>query len=105
MDRTFRTSEVLRLTGIPVHKLYYLERKGYVSPHRIPNGDLEMREYTPDEVRKVQTIWKYLSQGFKHRVAYSKALEELGLDQTEASESDSWPGDPAPALSARRHGE
>jgi DNA-binding transcriptional MerR regulator len=72
-----KTSEVLRLIDIPRHKLYYLEQKGYVSPSRIPMGDLEAREYTPEDVQKVKLIWKYLKQGFKHRIAYQKALEEI----------------------------
>ncbi len=72
-----RTSEVLKRLNIPRHKLYYLEQKGYIRPKRTPMGDLETREYTEEEFRKLELIWKYLQSGFKHKVAYQKALEEL----------------------------
>ena len=73
-----KTAEILKEINIPRHKLYYLEQKGYVAPERIPMGDLEAREYTLEDVQKVKLIWKYLKQGFKHRTAYQKALEEIG---------------------------
>ena len=75
------TSEVLKRTGIPRHKLYYLEQKGYISPERIPMGDLEAREYSPEDVRKVELIWKYLQKGFKHKVAWEKVLIEINDPQ------------------------
>jgi DNA-binding transcriptional MerR regulator len=71
------TSEVLRRIDIPRHKLYYLEQKGYVIPKRVPMGDLEAREYSPQDVQKIRLIWKYLKKGLKHKTAYLKALEEL----------------------------
>jgi len=72
-----KTSEILREIGIPRHKLYYLEQKGYVAPNRIPMGDLEAREYSQEDVTKIKLIWKYLLTGFKHKVAYQKAMEEF----------------------------
>ncbi len=71
------TAEVLKKTGIPRHKLYYLEQKGFVKPKRIPMGDLEAREYTQNDVRKIELIWKYLQMGFKHKIAWEKALGEM----------------------------
>jgi len=71
------TSEVLRKIDIPRHKLYYLEQKCYAVPKRIPMGDLEAREYSPQDVAKVRLIWKYLKKGLKHKTAYRKALAEL----------------------------
>ncbi len=72
-----KTSQVLETTGIPRHKLYYLEQKGYINPKRIPMGDLEAREYSKADVRKIKLIWKFLKKGFKHKIAYEKALEEI----------------------------
>jgi DNA-binding transcriptional MerR regulator len=72
-----RTSEVLKRLNIPRHKLYYLEQKGYVKPTRIPMGDLETREFTEEEFKKLELIWKYLQSGFKYKIAYQKAIEEL----------------------------
>lgn len=72
-----KTSQILEQIGIPRHKLYYLEQKGYITPKRIPMGDLEAREYDKADVEKVRLIWKYLKKGFKHKATYQKALEEL----------------------------
>jgi DNA-binding transcriptional MerR regulator len=74
-----KTYEVLQMVDIPRHKLYYLEQKGYVSPQRIPMGDLEAREYSKEDVIKIKVIWKFLKQGFKHRAAFQKAMEEIGI--------------------------
>ena len=71
-----KTKDLLQHIDIPRHKLYYLEQKGYVIPQRIPMGDLEAREFSEADVRLVQAIWKYLKQGFKHKVAYQKALDK-----------------------------
>jgi len=72
-----KTTEVLGHINIPRHKLYYLEQKGYIHPKRIPMGDLEAREYTDEDVAKIRLIWKYLKKGFKHKIAYRKAIEEF----------------------------
>ncbi len=44
-------------------------------------GDLEAREYGERDIRKVEAIWKYLQQGFKHKVAYERAMEEINNTQ------------------------
>ncbi len=72
-----RTSDILKKLSIPRHKLYYLEQKGYIKPKRIPMGELESREYSDEEFRKLELIWKYLQSGFKHKIAYEKAMEEM----------------------------
>ncbi len=77
-----KTSQILEQIGIPRHKLYYLEQKGYIAPERIPMGDLEAREYGKADVEKIRLIWKYLKKGFKHKAAYQKALEELDGGRT-----------------------
>ena len=77
MRTSVKTYEVLQVVDIPRHKLYYLEQKGYVSPQRIPMGDLEAREYSKEDVVKIKVIWKYLKQGFKHRAAFQRAMDEI----------------------------
>jgi DNA-binding transcriptional MerR regulator len=77
-----KTNDLLKHVDIPRHKLYYLEQKGYVTPTRIPMGDLEAREYSDADVALVAAIWKYLKKGFKHRTAHQKALDELGRPQS-----------------------
>lgn len=88
-----RTSDILKKLNIPRHKLYYLEQKGYIKPKRIPMGELEAREYSEEEFKKLELIWKYLQSGFKHKIAYQKAMEELQspklkLDQQTQKNSD-----------------
>ena len=72
-----RTSDIIDKVKIPRHKLYYLEQKGYVTPKKVPMGDLETRVYTEQDLMKVKLIWKYLKEGFKHKVAYEKAMKEM----------------------------
>jgi DNA-binding transcriptional MerR regulator len=78
-----QTSDILEKIDIPRHKLYYLEQKGYTHPRKVPRGELEVREYTEEDFRKIQLIWKYLKQGFKHKIAYEKAMEDLTSPQLE----------------------
>jgi DNA-binding transcriptional MerR regulator len=72
-----KTAEILKQIDIPRHKLYYLEQKGYITPKRIPMGDLEAREYTEEDIHKIRLIWKFLKRGFKHKIAHRKAIEEM----------------------------
>jgi len=72
-----QTSDLLKKINIPRHKLYYLEQKGYINPKKITRGDLEMRDYTDEDFQKIQMIWKFLKQGFKHKAAYKKAIRKL----------------------------
>jgi len=72
-----KTAQILQKTGIPRHKLYYLEQKGYIKPRRVPVGDLEAREYSKKDLDMVDHIWKFLKMGFKHKTAYQKATEEI----------------------------
>lgn len=55
-----KTSDILKKTGIPRHRFYYLEQKGYIKPLKIPTGELETREYTEADCTIVELIWKYL---------------------------------------------
>ncbi|MBI3595857.1 MAG: MerR family transcriptional regulator [Nitrospirae bacterium] len=76
-NKTMKTAEILKKVDIPRHKLYYLEQKGYITPKRVPMGDLEAREYSEEDTLKIMLIWKYLKRGFKHKTAYQKAIEEM----------------------------
>ncbi|MBZ0221139.1 MAG: hypothetical protein QY316_00165 [Thermodesulfobacteriota bacterium] len=72
-----RTPELLSKIDIPRQKLYYLEQKGFIKPRKILIGDKEFREYSEEDAKKVEFIWKYLKKGFKYKIAYEKAMEEL----------------------------
>ena len=76
-----RTPELLAKIDIPRQKLYYLEQKGYIKPQKTVIGDKEFRDYTEEDARKVALIWKYLKKGFKYKIAYEKAIEELSDPQ------------------------
>jgi len=71
------TQELLSRIDIPRQKLYYLEQKGFISPNKRQIGEKEFREYSDRDLVKVEFIWKYLKKGFKYRIAYEKAIEEL----------------------------
>jgi len=75
------TTELLEKIDIPRHKLYYLEQKGYINPKRHSMGELEVREFSQADFEKVKIIWKYLRQGFKHKIAYQKAMEEMSVEE------------------------
>ncbi|MBI5469163.1 MAG: MerR family transcriptional regulator [Deltaproteobacteria bacterium] len=66
---------------IPRQKLYYLEQKGFISPTKTVIGEKEFRQYSEEDVKKVEYIWKYLKKGFKYKIAYAKAMEELSSPQ------------------------
>lgn len=76
-----RTPELLARIDIPRQKLYYLEQKGFISPRKTVIGEKEFREYSEEDVKKVEYIWKYLKKGFKYKIAYEKALEEISNPQ------------------------
>ena len=82
-----RTKEVLEKIDIPRDRLYYLEYKGFIKPKRIPMGEIEAREFSNKDFHRIQIIWKYLKQGFKYRVAYKKAIEELDNPQLEFTQN------------------
>jgi len=98
-----RTSDILKKLNIPRHKLYYLEQKGYIKPKRIPMGELESREYSDEEFRKLELIWKYLQSGFKYKIAYQKAMEELQCPKLELDqEKPKSPGQQGPKSEPER---
>jgi len=71
------TQDLLSRIDIPRQKLYYLEQKGFISPKKRQIGEKEFREYSEADLVTVEFIWKYLKKGFKYRVAFEKAMEEL----------------------------
>ena len=76
-----KTPELLKIIDIPRQKLYYLEQKGYIKPQKITIGEKSFREYSDEDVKRIECIWKYLKKGFKYRVAHEKAQEELSNPQ------------------------
>ena len=84
-----RTPELLAKIDIPRHKLYYLEQKGYIKPHKTVIGEKEFREYSEEDVKKVEVLWKYLKKGFKYKIAFEKAMEEISTLQMSLIKNES----------------
>ena len=84
-----RTQELLAKIDIPRHKLYYLEQKGYIKPHKTVIGEKEFREYSEEDVKKVECLWKYLKKGFKYKTAFEKAMEDLSTLQMNLIKNES----------------
>lgn len=76
-----RTPELLTRIDIPRSKLYYLEQKGYIKPKKTLIGEKEFRDYSEEDVKKVEHIWKYLKKGFKYKIAFQKAMDEMANPQ------------------------
>jgi DNA-binding transcriptional MerR regulator len=72
-----KTSQLVKELQITRDTLYYLEKKGFITPKKRKAGKKLIRDYSEVDVRKVELIWKYLKMGFKYEVAYEKALEQL----------------------------
>lgn len=77
LQMAITTAEILKDIDIPRHKLYYLEQKGFIRPQKIQVGEKEFRQYSKDDAKKIALIWGYLKKGYKYRVAYEKAMDDL----------------------------
>ncbi|MDH4227075.1 MAG: MerR family transcriptional regulator [Deltaproteobacteria bacterium] len=84
-----RTPELLSKIDIPRQKLYYLEQKGYINPSKTVIGEKEFRDYNEEDIKKIECIWKYLKKGFKYKIAFEKAIEELSNPQMTLIKNDS----------------
>ncbi len=68
-------------TGASVDQIRYLEKKGFVESTWMKLRKRKVRYYSEEEATKVRLIIKYLDQGFRHDVAYEKAIEEIQSPQ------------------------
>ena len=71
------TTEFVRMTNIPRHRIYYMEQCGYIAPRKSLRGEYLIRDYSNEDARTAQAIWRYVQQGFKWRIAHEKALKDL----------------------------
>ena len=72
-----KTRELADEVGIPPSKLYYLEMQGYVKPQIIPRGERNFRLWTESDLATVRAIWKYWGDGYRLKIAYRKAMNDL----------------------------
>jgi hypothetical protein len=80
--RGMTTGELLQqVEGLTKDLLYYFESKGYIKPRKVYYARVERNDYSEDDLRKVQLIWHYYSQGFRSRVAYEKAMADYNSGQ------------------------
>jgi DNA-binding transcriptional MerR regulator len=74
------THEILKqLPGLSRDTIYYWERRGWIasSPATARSGEASRREYSDEEFRKIQKIWKYYQEGLRPEKAYERALKDL----------------------------
>jgi len=68
---------MLTRIDIPRKKLYYLEQKGYIKPVIIRRGNRHIKDYSKDDLVRVQTIWQFVKRGFNYQAAFDKALDVI----------------------------
>jgi len=71
------TREILNRINISKNKLYYLEKKGYIKPEIIFQGNRKIKDYSKDDFVKIQTIWHLLKQGMDYPSAFEKAMDVI----------------------------
>jgi DNA-binding transcriptional MerR regulator len=72
-----RITEVSKQTGTTPDLIRYFEAKGFITADRIVVHTREVRDYSESIVSIIELILKFVNQGFKHDVAYQKAMSEL----------------------------
>jgi hypothetical protein len=82
------TTEVLkRVPGIDKRTLYYWESLGLINPKKVKKKRIERRDYSQNDLQKIQLIWKFYEQGFPPLVAFQKAVGERLKDYLENGKS------------------
>ena len=71
------TAELSNRIDIPRSKLYYLEKKGYITPVKILQGNRQLKDYSKDDFIRVQTIWQFIKRGFNYQAAFDKTLDVI----------------------------
>ena len=72
-----RITEVARRCGMSTDQIRYLERKGFIQVDRVQVKKRSVRDYSENDLHRIELIGKYLEQGFKIDVAYQKAMDEI----------------------------
>src|SRR5262249_11420059 len=48
---------------------YYLESLGYIHPTRVPKRRIARRDYTAEDVERIQALWRYYQRGYALQAA------------------------------------
>ncbi|HVC34814.1 MAG TPA: Lrp/AsnC ligand binding domain-containing protein [Chloroflexota bacterium] len=87
--------DVLRaVPGLNKRLVYYLESQGYIRPTQIQKARISRRDYSADDLRRINRFWLYYQRGFSVRSATETA--------TRAEKSTAFAFLPVPARQ-RRH--
>ena len=77
MVQQMRITEAAKQTGATTDQIRYLERKGFVRSRWVQPKQRRVRDYSADDLIRIQMIIKHLDQGFRLDVAYQRALDEI----------------------------
>ena len=72
-----RITETSKKTGASTDEIRYFEAKGYITPERLRIRTREVREYSNEDIRMIETLIKYRREGFELGTAYEKAMHEV----------------------------
>ena len=59
--------------GLEKRFVYYLEALGYIRPRRVPKRRIARRDYTPEDVARIQALWRYYQRGYSLQAAQELA--------------------------------
>ncbi len=69
--------EILKGTpGLQKRFVYYLESQGYITPRKVPKTRIARRDYSDDDMRLIQEIWRYYQRGYAVHFAHSLATRQ-----------------------------
>jgi DNA-binding transcriptional MerR regulator len=72
-----RITETSKKTGASTDEIRYFEAKGYISSNRQRIRTREVRKYSNEDIRMIETLVKYRREGFELNTAYEKAIQEI----------------------------
>lgn len=69
-----RMQDVLAaVPGLEKRFVHYLESQGYIRPKKLQKARIARRDYTPEDLRRIRTIWTYYRRGISVQRAYELA--------------------------------
>lgn len=58
-----------QVPGLEKRFVYYLEALGYIRPQRVPKRRIARRDYAPEDVARIQALWRYYQRGYSLQAA------------------------------------
>lgn len=72
-----RISELAKESGTTTDLIRYLEKKGFIKPEMLMLRKRKVRSYSKEQVELVKLIVKHIEEGFKHDIAFAKAIDQI----------------------------